>query len=118
MRLGWQVPCEHGPTDDCHVVHDAPAWHEIVPRDNVMPEGARGPVCMIDIHRHATTGEWCGGYVNFDVPESQAAASRPRWQLLNAELASLHMEPSLLCSPDKGGCGDHGFIRDGRWVSA
>jgi hypothetical protein len=27
----------------------------------------------------------------------------------------LHVEPSVLCP---AGCGDHGFIREGRWVGA
>lgn len=27
----------------------------------------------------------------------------------------LHVEPSVLCS---AGCGDHGFVREGRWISA
>lgn len=27
----------------------------------------------------------------------------------------LHVEPSILCP---AGCGDHGFVRDGRWVPA
>ncbi len=30
----------------------------------------------------------------------------------------LTVSPSLLCTPDKGGCGDHGFIKQGRWVLA
>lgn len=33
-------------------------------------------------------------------------------QLVSEE--PLHVEPSILC----GQCGDHGFIRDGRWESA
>jgi hypothetical protein len=34
------------------------------------------------------------------------------WQLVAVE--PLHIEPSVLCTA----CGDHGFIRDGKWVPA
>jgi len=34
------------------------------------------------------------------------------WTQMSAE--PLHLEPSLLCRL----CGDHGFIRDGKWVPA
>jgi hypothetical protein len=38
------------------------------------------------------------------------------WQVLQAEPLTLH--PSLDCSPGIGGCGVHGWIRDGRWHQA
>ncbi len=34
------------------------------------------------------------------------------WTVVSAD--PLHLEPSILCTV----CGDHGFIRDGRWVPA
>lgn len=27
----------------------------------------------------------------------------------------LTLSPSLYCDPARGGCGAHGFVRDGRW---
>lgn len=57
----------------------------------------------------------CGGYVTFDGPEQRAAdnmANRPRWVVESWE--PLTLSPSLLCRT----CGDHGFIRGGRWERA
>lgn len=39
-------------------------------------------------------------------------AEAEAWTLVSLE--PLHLEPSLLCRA----CGDHGFIRDGKWVPA
>lgn len=63
-------------------------------------------------------GEVCEGVVLFDTPENQRGsdANRPRWQMHS--LDPLTISPSVLVDPAKGGCGLHGFIRDGRWVSA
>lgn len=58
-------------------------------------------------------GELCGGAVNFWRPPGDKG---PTWQVHS--LDPLHVEPSVLCSPEKGGCGSHGFIRGGRWVTA
>lgn len=71
-------------------------------------------------------GTLCMGCIHFDTPEVRAVdeASRrhceklgipyhdyPRWQVPSWE--PLTVSPSLLCS-----CGDHGFIRNGRWERA
>lgn len=58
----------------------------------------------------------CGGGVYFVRSTSPAEAQRPIWQVHT--LDPLHIEPSVLCTPDKGGCGSHGFIRAGQWVQA
>jgi hypothetical protein len=50
------------------------------------------------------------GGIYFDVPEAEGLTGA-RWTLHS--LDPLHVEPSILCE-----CGDHGFIRDGRWVPA
>lgn len=55
-------------------------------------------------------GRECGGSVTFDVPQAQGI-SGPRWTLHS--LDPLHLEPSIRC-----GCGHHGWIREGQWVSA
>lgn len=65
--------------------------------------------------------DWCSnrceGGVLFDTPENnRPGVTQPTWQVVS--LDPLHLEPSIYMNPDKGGCGLHGFIRDGRWVSA
>jgi hypothetical protein len=50
------------------------------------------------------------GGVTFDLPEM--AGDGARWTLVSAD--PLTLAPSILCR----GCGDHGFIREGRWVRA
>lgn len=53
----------------------------------------------------------CASSCWFDVPG--VPPERLRWQVQGPIDEHLTMSPSLLC-----GCGDHGFIRDGRWVRA
>jgi Family of unknown function (DUF6527) len=48
--------------------------------------------------------------------QAQLSADKPRWQVESWE--PLTISPSVLCSLDKGGCGAHGFIREGKWVPA
>ena len=77
-------------------------------------------------------GSPCLEAVHFDLPEVHAveeASKRyclangipygehyPCWQVQSWE--PLTLSPSLLCNPVKGGCGDHGFIKAGKWVRA
>lgn len=65
---------------------------------------------IIDWHRNPA-GDWCGGAVNFVQIDGRAM-----WAV--ESLDPLTLSPSILCAPDKGGCGEHGFIREGRWVTA
>ncbi len=44
-------------------------------------------------------------------PGSDRRRERPVWTLVSRD--PLHLEPSVACH-----CGDHGFIRDGKWVRA
>ncbi len=54
-----------------------------------------------------------GSAAAFDNPVSrQLEPDRPYWTV--ESLDPLTISPSLLCLT----CGDHGFIRDGRWVPA
>ncbi|HSU34345.1 MAG TPA: hypothetical protein VLJ88_01670 [Propionibacteriaceae bacterium] len=68
---------------------------------------------LLDRH-HKPDGTPCNGpgSVPFDVPENANTPDRARWQLVSVE--PLTLSPSLLCQL----CGDHGFIRDGKWVVA
>ena len=66
---------------------------------------------IIEYHPHLVTGEQCGGSVLFESRDG-----RPSWQVESWD--PLTLSPSILCAPDKGGCGMHGYIQEGRWVSA
>lgn len=61
-------------------------------------------------------GQPCEGFITFDLPEVrdvlQPGDNRPLWQVESWE--PFTVSPSLLCKI----CGDHGFIRDGKWVPA
>lgn len=54
----------------------------------------------------------CCGFVFFDVPTEARCQGTPVWQV--ASLDPLTLSPSLLCR----GCGNHGFIKNGKWVPA
>ncbi len=58
-----------------------------------------------------TQGGYCEGAITFDTPAARAHFSGPYWTVESWE--PLTLSPSLLCR-----CGDHGFIRAGRWVPA
>lgn len=74
-------------------------------------------------------GGACGGAVHFNTAAVRAvdaisaahckqlgipyAGDYPRWDVV--KWAPFTLSPSLLCDPQKGGCGDHGHIIDGRW---
>lgn len=58
-----------------------------------------------------------GSMVTFDGPtQRQLQPDVAKWTVESWD--PLTLSPSILCSSEKGGCGLHGFIRDGRWVPA
>jgi hypothetical protein len=67
---------------------------------------------LIDAHQHKTDPDGWHHHssVLFDLPgvDGYSSPGRPLWQVHS--LGPLHLEPSLACT-----CGDHGFIRAGRW---
>lgn len=67
------------------------------------------------IVRHLTAdGQNCMGGVTFDGEvQRRLVPEQARWQVVSLEPATLEISPSLLCH-----CGDHGYIRGGRWVPA
>ncbi len=67
---------------------------------------------LIAWHQRPDGTECNGGSVLFDVPANAHAPAHTKWTVIT--LDPLHLEPSLLCTR----CGDHGFIRLGRWVPA
>ena len=57
-------------------------------------------------------GKECGGGITFDGEVARATNRSPVWTVEQWE--PLTLSPSLLCKT----CGDHGFIREGKWVKA
>ena len=69
------------------------------------------PVGAIIDHPKAD-GTTCSGSVLFDSPAvAQLFKGSPRWTV--ECLQPLTLSPSVACS-----CGDHGFVKDGKWVPA
>lgn len=59
----------------------------------------------------------CSSGITFDGPvQARLQPHTPRWTVLGME--PLTLQPSVLCSPSKGGCGLHGYITAGLWVPA
>jgi hypothetical protein len=57
-------------------------------------------------------GQPCAGFVTFaGEVQREIAPTTTTWDVVSWE--PLTITPSVLCS-----CGDHGFIREGRWVPA
>lgn len=76
------------------------------------PLASQFPAKVSAIVRHLTPGgAECEGAITFDVPLARQHFSGPFWTVDSWD--PLTLRPSLLCH-----CGDHGFIRDGKWVSA
>jgi hypothetical protein len=68
--------------------------------------------CMI-WHKRPDNGKQCAGAIHFDVPGAEhLAPADHRWQVQSFD--PLTISPSVLCMR----CGDHGFIRGGRWIRA
>lgn len=65
------------------------------------------------LHPAKTETGWCEGMIHFDIPEAilMRQPSHHLWKVESWDLLTL--SPSVLCR-----CGDHGFIRDGKWVPA
>ena len=65
------------------------------------------------VHPAKDSGEPCRSAIHFDVPGAKEVfgGAAHVWQVESWE--PLTVSPSILCS-----CGDHGFIRGGKWVKA
>lgn len=66
----------------------------------------------IDEHRRPDTGEPCSGSVCVNPGPDDLKYGREVWTVDAADPLSLN--PSLLCTQ----CGEHGWVREGRWVPA
>lgn len=60
-----------------------------------------------EAHRTAT-GEWCAA----SIARPGKGAGQPEWDVISED--PLTLSPSILCRR----CGNHGFIREGKWVEA
>jgi hypothetical protein len=71
------------------------------------------PAGVIIDHPRLDNGEPCSGAVNFySEAHKEISFGNKRITWTVESLDPLTISPSVLCR----GCGDHGFIRDGRWV--
>jgi hypothetical protein len=72
------------------------------------------PKCGARIRHTRPDGRECMGAIHFDLPEVRSvfADEWNRWVVDSWE--PLTLSPSLLCID----CGDHGFIRNGKWEPA
>jgi len=82
---------------------------DLNPRYAGMPDVERAG-CTI--WHSAPSGDPCEGALTFDLPETRhLAPDGRRWQVESWD--PLTISPSVLCH-----CGDHGFVRGGKWVRA
>jgi hypothetical protein len=69
------------------------------------------------VRHRRPNGDVCESGIMFDCEATRRGfPDRPRWVVQSWE--PLTLAPSLLCDPAKGGCGDHGWIKQGRWQRA
>jgi hypothetical protein len=86
---------------------DAP-WQHLDERHAILPVMLDGvQVGIVEAHINPE-GTWCRGSVPFEGNPHHDT----HWRVEQAE--PLTLSPSILC----GRCGEHGWIRDGKWVSA
>lgn len=97
-------------------------WLEFVcwAQDRSIPSNAERFAGVPDVEKFGASvphlkadGSLCGGFVTFagDV-QQRVHPGAPKWTVESRE--PLTLSPSLLCRA----CGDHGFIRGGKWVRA
>lgn len=71
-------------------------------------EGETKPSEALFCHRDKRNpDEWCIGGFQWRSPNPAA-----NWTLVS--LSPLHVEPSIHCLT----CGEHGWVRDGKWIQA
>jgi hypothetical protein len=64
-------------------------------------------------HTRPDNGEECAGWLSFAGRAwSRAIPSAPAWTVESED--PLTLSPSVLCRA----CGDHGWVRNGKWVKA
>jgi hypothetical protein len=84
----------------------------LIESDRVRYEGIAdvARVGALVLHLSPVDHTECSGFVHFDLPEVVTVfPNHPKWQVVSWE--PLTLSPSILCRR----CGDHGFIRNGKW---
>lgn len=77
-----------------------------------MSEDRATPTFWLDEDgRHVWWRHHCT-HPSVEYPESMLPLYDSGWTLVSAD--PIHVEPSILCG-NPGGCGVHGFIRNGKW---
>jgi hypothetical protein len=90
-------------------------WVEWAPDPELNPQYADLP--LEEFHHgaivtHVKANGVCEGAITFDSERSRRSSfAGPRWTVEQRD--PLTLSPSLKCH-----CGDHGFIREGKWVRA
>lgn len=98
--------------DDDHFLN----YHAWMPDRELNPQYAHLPDvqkfgCVI--RHYKDDGTMCEGCVTFDGPvQRELVPQDHRWTVESWQPLSLY--PSIVC----GACGDHGWIREGKWVKA
>lgn len=90
-------------------------WADWAPDRELNPQYANLPdIARIGAtvgHLRPDNAQPCAGFIHVDSPQARYLfPGRQFWTVESWE--PLTLSPSLLC----GLCGDHGYIRDGRWV--
>lgn len=85
---------------------------ELAPGRELLPIVGRDGALIgyVEQHPSARNGSPCGGSIA--ISGTFWAGDHPRWRAVSVE--PLTLEPSVLCRT----CGNHGWVRDGRWVPA
>jgi hypothetical protein len=90
------------------------SWYpdrELNPQYDGIPDVEKWGARVLHLSDKSETGK-CEGFITFDGEvQRQVFAAVAKWQVQSWE--PLTVSPSLLCS-----CGDHGYIREGKWVRA
>jgi len=77
----------------------------------VVPIQQQGQIVgYMEAHRRPDDGEWCSGWVQIE--SDFAVREAPVW--IQESASPLTLSPSILCRR----CGNHGWIKEGRWVPA
>jgi hypothetical protein len=80
-------------------------------------QGDEGPaIGYIENHPRPDDGQPCAGVVLLkSAKQPSTTRNTPRWRLVDGTPeAPLTLEPSIKCRT----CGNHGHVRDGKWVPA
>jgi hypothetical protein len=92
------------------------AWVQWAPDRDLNPQHVNipdEPHAGVSVGHLTSDGKPCQAYASIRTPVTdRVSPDDPKWDLVQEE--PLTLSPSLCCRL----CGDHGFIKDGRWIRA